>query len=35
MAWRVKYTKTFLKELAKLPDKPRQHVEALWVYAWI
>lgn len=27
MSWRIQYTKTFLKELAKLPEKPRQQVE--------
>lgn len=27
MTWRVKYTKTFLKELAKLPKNPQQQIE--------
>jgi mRNA interferase RelE/StbE len=28
MAWRIRYTKTFYKELAKLPQKTRNQIEA-------
>ncbi|MGF1566770.1 MAG: type II toxin-antitoxin system RelE/ParE family toxin [Nodosilinea sp.] len=28
MTWRIQYTKTFYKELAKLPEKPRLQVES-------
>lgn len=28
MAWRLRYTKTFYKELAKLPKNSRQQIEA-------
>jgi mRNA interferase RelE/StbE len=28
MTWRVRYAKTFYKELARLPEKPRLKIEA-------
>ena len=29
MTWRVQYTRTFLKEMSRLPDSVRERVEAI------
>lgn len=29
MAWRIQYTRTFLKEMARLPGNVRKRVEAI------